>query len=57
MPEVKSMYSMVFYNCAALTEIDLPKIEIMGEGVFFGAGLLKAHLPATLTQMGVGTAV
>ena len=55
MPEVKSMYSMVFYNCAALTEIDLPKIEIMGEGVFFGAGLLKAHLPATLTQMGVGT--
>ena len=52
---VEELGSTCFYNCIALTSVDLSKIKKMDTGVFWGTSLTSVEWPAAVTEIPANT--
>lgn len=52
LPQCTTIGNGAFSDCSSLQSVDLPKVESIGNNVFWGSGISKVSLPATLKSMG-----
>ena len=52
LPVCTTIGSRAFSACSGLQSVDLPKVESIGNNVFWGSGIRKISLPETLKNMG-----